>query len=329
MEVPMSKAAHKVKHLTVLIPVFNSEDTIGPLVDSLVENLQPRFDKLEILLINDGSDDRSHERALEALAKFPGVVRYIRLMKNFGEHAAVLCGCHYASGDAVVVMDDDFQNPPSEVILLVEKLEEGYDVVYSCYESIQYSWFRRLGSAFNNRIASWVLKKPKDLYLSSFKAMTASLVEILARYEGPFPYIDGIILRSTRSIGRQPCKHDPRMVGQSTYTLRRLVRLWLNMFTGYSLAPLRIASFVGISTSLLGLFLAIYFFAIRMSGGSIFGMEIHPGWASAIVGLTLLSGLHFLFLGLIGEYVGRLMAIATRSPQFLVRDTFGIEENRS
>jgi len=311
--------------LTVLIPVYNSEETIGDLVDSIVATLQPEFDSLEIVLVNDGSVDNSHACGLQAAERYPEVVKYIRLARNFGEHNAVMCGLNYIDGDCVAIIDDDFQNPPTEIINLTKKLNEGYDVVYSYYDEKHHSPFRNFGSTVNDWFATRMLKKPKGLYLSSFKVMTARLVRTVIQYQGPYPYIDGIILRSTQKIGQQLCRHEDRRAGRSNYTIRKLISLWLNMFTGYSIMPLRIASIVGLVMSLSSDFLMVFFIVSRFVGGIFFRHDIPSGWASLIIAVTFFGRLQLCILGLIGEYLGRLVLTVNRQPQFVVSDSYGLE----
>jgi undecaprenyl-phosphate 4-deoxy-4-formamido-L-arabinose transferase len=315
----------KIDRLSVLIPVYNSQQTIGPLTDQLIRELQPRFKALELVLVNDGSADRSHQEIMAARARHPGMIKYLLLAKNFGEHNAVLCALNHCRGDAAVILDDDFQNPPSEIIPLIETLEEGYDVVYSYYSEKHHSRVRNLGSRFNDFFASWLLKKPKGLYLSSFKAMSRFLIDTAVAYKGPFPYLDGIILRSTARIGRCLCRHENRKGGESNYTFSRLVRLWMNMFTGYSIVPLRIASLAGIAMSLFSFLLAFYFILTRFTGPLIIKQQIPPGWASTIVCLTFFAGLQLCVLGIIGEYLGRLFLTVNQSPQYVIRESHGLD----
>ncbi len=253
----------------MLIPVYNSEHTVGHLIDEVVAILGGRYAELEIVLVNDGSVDGSHEVLCEAARRHPRIVKYVRLARNFGEHNAVMCGLHQVTGDCVAIIDDDFQNPPDQIARLVDKLEEGYDVVYSYYAEKQHSRFRNLGSAFNDWVATRLLRKPAGLYLSSFKVLNRFLIDTVKQYDGPYPYLDGLVLRSTSSIGQQLCEHSERQVGQSNYTLSRLFRLWLNMFTGFSILPLRIASILGLVMSTVGFGLAILFM-ISWSVGGIF-----------------------------------------------------------
>lgn len=318
-------APQAIRTLSVVIPVYNSQDTLAPLVDKVVAELTPHFERLEIVLVNDGSRDASHPQALAAFRAHPQVVKYIRLARNFGEHNAVMCGLHYASGDAVAIIDDDFQNPPTEIVKLVDTLREGYDVVYSRYEAKQHHWLRNLGSRFNDRVATWVLNKPRGLYLSSFKAMNRFLARTIIEYRGPYPYIDGLVLRSTHLIGSVECRHDARAVGRSSYTFARLLRLWLNMFTSFSVVPLRVSAMLGLVMSLVGLLLAVFFVITWTYGGIFLHHEIPPGWGSTIVVLTLFSGIQLCVLGMIGEYVGRLFLTGNRQPQYVEREAYGVE----
>lgn len=321
-----SGAGRPRPRLSVLIPAYNSEETLGELVDEVVAELRPQVTELEIVIVNDGSGDGTDRCAREAQQRHRGIVKYVQLARNFGEHNAVMCGLHHVTGDCVAIIDDDFQNPPSEIMRLVDRLAEGHDVVYSYYERKRHGWFRNLGSTFNDLAARLVMAKPPGLYLSSFKAMNSFLVKTVIAYRGPYPYLDGLILRSTSSIGRQLCAHAERRAGRSNYSLRRLVRLWLNMFTSSSVVPLRLAAYLGFATSLLGFLLAIYFVVSWQVGGILTERPIPPGWASLIVTVTLFSGLQLCVLGMIGEYLGRLFLTQNRAPQFVVRRTVGFAD---
>jgi undecaprenyl-phosphate 4-deoxy-4-formamido-L-arabinose transferase len=301
--------------VSIVIPVYRGERTVGRLVHKLVEALGRVYD-LEIVLVDDGSPDGS-ARVCRGLADECSQVRFVGLSKNYGEHNAVMAGLNHAGGDCVVIMDDDFQNPPEEVGRLVEELRRGYDVVFTYYEKKRHSRLRNLGSRFNNFVASLLLNKPRDLYLSSFKALSRFAVDELVKYTGPYPYIDGLLLRFTRNYSRVLVRHDPRAEGRSGYTLGKLVGLWLNMFTSFSVLPLRLASCAGFFFAFLGLV-----------GAGCFAVEKlrHPdlpvGWASLIVSLFVVSGVQLFALGMIGEYLGRLFLKETGQPQFVVRERY-------
>jgi undecaprenyl-phosphate 4-deoxy-4-formamido-L-arabinose transferase len=305
--------------VSVVVPVFNSEGTLAALVERLHRALASRY-QLEIVLVNDGSADRSGEVCRE-LAGRHAFVRFVGLSRNFGEHNAVMAGLCHASGDCAVIIDDDLQNPPEEVAALVDKLSEGYDVVFSRYESKQHSLLRNFGSHVNNAAATVLLRKDWDLYLSSFKAISRFVIDEITRYQGPYPYVDGLILRVTRNIATQPVRHEPRAQGRSNYTTARLLQLWLNMFTNFSILPLRVASLAGLVFSLSGLLLAVFFVVERLARP-----DMPAGWASIAVIVLVVSGIQLFALGMIGEYLGRLYLKDNGSPMFVVRETANCQE---
>ena len=308
---------------SVVIPVYHSEDTLRGVVDRTVEVVGPGVESLEIVLVNDGSTDGSDRVARECVAAYPDVVRYVRLGRNFGEHNAVMCGLSRATGACTAIIDDDFQNPPEEILRLAAKVHEGWDVVYSRYENKQHHWFRNLGSRLNDWFATRVLRKPKGLYLSSFKALSAPLVQSVVEYRGPYPYVDALVLRSTDSIATVLCRHSAREAGRSNYTLRKLVALWLNMFTGYSVAPLRLATMLGGAFAVLALLMTAFFVVARIAGKGFLHVDLPPGWASLIVSVTFFAGVQLCVLGLIGEYLGRLFVTVNGAPQYVVREEVG------
>lgn len=311
------------KNLSIVIPVYNSEETIAKLVDQLYEELGSHFKSIEVVMVNDFSADDSEKECLKACDAHPDKpVKYFKMSRNFGEHNAVMCGLNQTTGDCVAIIDDDFQNPPSEIIKLVKELEQGHDVVFSYYECKKHNLFRNLGSKFNDLVASMMLKKPRGLYLSSFKVLNRFLVDTITEYSGPYPYVDGLILRSTRSIGQRLCRHEERCVGKSNYTLTKLLRLWLNMFTGYSVLPLRISAIMGIAISAFAVLLTLFFFISKITGGLLFVQDIPAGWASLIITVTFFSGINLLLIGMVGEYLGRVFLTINRQPQFIIRKSY-------
>ena len=224
-------------HLSVVIPVYNSETTLGPLVSRLHDCLTGIL--FEVVLVNDGSADQS-ESVCRELARQYEKVQFISLRRNFGEFNAVLCGLNHAQGQFVVIIDDDFQNPPETILTLLATAETGqYDVVYSRYAEKKHSWIRNFGSQLVNTLTTYSLGKPPDLYLSSFKVIRREVVDEIIRYRGPYPYIDGLIFRVTRNVGSVLVPHHARAEGRSNYTPRKLIGLFLNVFIGYSLWPIR------------------------------------------------------------------------------------------
>lgn|SRR3989338_383143 len=305
--------------ISIIIPIYNGEKTIETLVDDLLKRLA--YDKIEVILVNDGSADNSHNVCISIFKKYSNIVKYIVLTKNFGEHNAVLAGLNYATGDYAVIIDDDFQNPPDEIDKLINgSVQHKYDVVYSYYTKKQHPWFRNLGSWFNNLVASWLLNKPRGLYLSSFKCLNRFIIQEIIKYKGPFPYIDGLVLRSTRNIGKVLVRHDKRREGKSSYTFKKLLRLWFNMFVNFSISPLRISMILGFFLFIIGVILSIYSIIDK-----ILNPGIPMGVTSIFVAILLFSGIQMLMLGLLGEYLGKLLLADNQTPQFVVRTVFSGE----
>ena len=299
--------------ITIVIPVYKGARTIENLCAQLIGELKD-YD-LEIVLVNDGSPDNSDAVCAGLSRKHKGILKYICLAKNFGEHNAVMAGLNHATGGYAVIIDDDFQNPPEEIRKVVAHAVAGaYDVVYTYYDKKYHSPFRNLGSKFNDIVANYLLDKPRDLYLSSFKCMNKFLVNEVIKYKGPFPYIDGLILRSTRNIGKVLVRHSKRAEGRSGYTARKLIRLWLNMFVNFSVYPLRISTFFGFLFSIFGAAASVYLVIDKI---------IHPavpvGVTSILVAVLVLSGLQLIMLGLIGEYLGKQFLMNNQTPQFVIR----------
>lgn len=298
--------------VSVIIPVYNSERTIGPLVEHLATCLAEV--SYEVVLVNDGSADRS-EQVCNALADRYPVVRAISLRRNFGEFNAVLCGLTHARGHYAVLIDDDFQNPPEAILtLLNEARRGGYDVVYSRYARKQHHWFRNVGSSLVNRLTTLSLGKPSGLYLSSFKLIGRGVIDEIVRYPGPYPYIDGLIFRVTRNVGSVEVPHQPRADGQSGYTTRKLISLFVNVFVGYSLWPIRFFTMLGVALTGLSLLAGL-----ALALGYLGGAWTVPGWVIVVWCLALGLGLQFAFLGVLGEYLGKLFMSQSGLPAFVVK----------
>lgn len=299
--------------LSIVIPVYNGASSIADLVHAL-ENLSIAGGH-EIVLVNDGSGDDSLAVCHALFDKARVAMTVVSLARNYGEHNAVMAGLRYASGAHIITMDDDLQNPPEEVQrLLTFAQRNGKEVVYTYYHDKRHAVWRNLASRFANRVADFVLDKPRGLYLSSFRCMTAFVAREIVRYEGPFPYVDGLILQVTHDIDRLLVGHLPRATGSSNYTVRRLLRLWMNMFVNFSVMPLRISTVTGFALSALG---AI---GVAMALGEALFSSPPPGWASLMAAVLLLSGVQLLILGIIGEYVGRLYLGSNRRPQSVVKE---------
>ena len=296
--------------ISICIPVYNSEYSITKLVCCLLEELNEY--ELEIILVNDGSKDDS-EKLCERLAYSNSNIKFISLRRNFGEHNAVICALNFVTGDYTVIIDDDFQHNPSDIKKLLAVAQD-FDVVYSKYTTKRHHWFRNLGSRFHDIVATKIMDKPKGLYLSSFKVISLQIVKEIIKYKGPFPYIDGLILRVTNSIGIVEVTHNHREIGKSNYTFAKLISLWLNMFINFSIKPIRIFTSIGIFLAVIGTALSVFFLVEKI---------IHPstplGWTSTIISILLFSGIQLIFLGVIGEYLGKQYLDQNGTPQWVIK----------
>ena len=298
--------------LSIVVPLYNSAETLPRLLAEL--SALEIAGGHEIILVNDGSRDATEAVAHRTLPTVTVPVTFLSLSRNFGEHNAVLAGLRASTGDFVITMDDDLQNPPSEVqkLLLVAQREKR-DIVYSVYESKQHPGWRNLGSWFTNFIANWAIDKPKGLYLSSFRCLSRFLVDEVAKSSNPRPYIDGLIFQVTQNVGIVSVRHEARAGGTSGYTLRGLLRLWTSMLVNASVMPLRIATLMGIALSLVGFF---SFIAVLINH---FFHREPLGWGSLMAALLIFSGAQLLLLGVVGEYVGRTYLRVSDKPQSVVR----------
>ena len=299
--------------LSIVVPVYRGATTVGTLVEAL-SALRPEGG-IEIVLVNDGSPDNSAEVCRELVRQARVPITYVEHARNFGEHNAVMTGLRHVRGDYVITMDDDLQNPPEELIRIYDHARlGGWDVVYTRYAEKQHAPWRNLGSRFANQVADWLMDKPKGLYLSSFRCMSALVVRAVTRYRGPYPYVDGLVMQVTQRITSIEVRHLPRFEGRSNYTLRRLIRLWLNLATSFSLAPLRLAMIAGALLAMFGLF-----GAVATIFEALFTRDTPSGWASTMTVILLLSGVQAMILGVLGEYVGRTFLSANGKPQGTVR----------
>ena len=303
--------------VSFVIPCYRSEHTVAAVAAEIRATMAalPRY-TWEIVLVNDCSPDGTF-RVIRALAEKDAHITAVDLAKNFGQHAALMCGMRHTDGDVVVCLDDDGQTPADEVGKLLEKLDEGYDVVYASYEVKQESGFRRFGSEVNRRMTEIMLSKPRELELTSYFAARRFIIDEMLRYEHCYPYVMGLVLRSTKRICNVPVRHRARESGSSGYTLSKLMGLWMNGFTSFSVKPLRIAAYAGAFTALLGFVYAlvavIRYFTVHMAP---------QGWTTTTVLLLIVGGLNLLMLGLVGEYVGRVFMCVNATPQYVEREVY-------
>ena len=303
-----------MEKLSFVIPCYGSETTIEIVVNEICETLKqrPEYD-YEIILVNDCSPDRVWPR-IRALALADSHITGIDLAKNFGQHAALMAGYRHCTGDLIISLDDDGQTPACELFTLVDKMKEGWDVVYASYAHKMHSGFRNFGTWMNERMTESLIGKPKGLRVTSYFIMRRFIADEILRYENAYPYIEGLIFRATRNIANVPVTHHERMVGESGYTFSKLLALWFNGFTAFSVKPLRIATFCGSACACIGFLYGIYVVIRKLVDSS-----IEMGWSSIIASIFFLGGLILIMLGMIGEYIGRIYISINNAPQYTIR----------
>lgn len=312
------------KKVSFVIPCYNSSKTIGKVVAEIKDTMEKLNQyQYEIILVNDCSPDNTFE-VIEALCKENKNICGVNLAKNFGQHGALMAGFHQVTGDILVCLDDDGQTPADEVGKLLEKIETGDDVVYASYAHKKHSLFRNFGSWVNEKMAQFLLGKPKDLYVSSYFAARRFVVNEMLKYENAYPYVIGLVLRTTKKISNVPVNHREREVGQSGYTLGKLLALWFNGFTAFSTKPLRIATIGGSIFAILGFLYGIYTIIKKFVNPA-----VPMGFSSMMSAIMFIGGVMMLMLGLIGEYIGRMYICMNNAPQFVVRDLIAVSGDES
>ena len=310
-----------MKKISFVIPCYRSALTIGKVVEEVEKSMAELSNRYsyEMILVNDYPEDETFE-VIKKLAEEKEYITGINLARNFGQHAALMAGFQYCSGDITVCLDDDGQTPADEVWKLLDKLEEGYDAVYAKYSHKQHSAFRNFGSRVNELMARFMLGKPKELYVSSYFAAKKFVIKEMIKYRNPYPYVIGLVLRTTKSIANVEVHHREREIGTSGYTLGKLFGLWFNGFTAFSIKPLRIATACGALCALAGFLYGIYTIVKK------FINPIAPmGWSSTMAAIMFIGGMMMLMLGMVGEYIGRIYISLNDAPQYVIRETTGKE----
>jgi len=301
--------------ISFVIPCYRSEHTLPGVVAELerVMAQRPSYE-YEIILTDDGSPDGVWP-VIEGLAAADARIKAIRFTRNFGQHAALLAGLSAVSGDAAFCLDDDGQAPVDELFKLVDELDKGYDVVFGAYPEIKQNGFRRFGSWMNKKMAESLLDWPDNVQATSFFLCRRLIVDEILKYDKPYPYLDGLIIRATKNIGSVEVHQRERASGTSGYTLGKLLKLWLNGFTAFSVKPLRAASLCGALFALVGFLWTIVIVITRLVDASVV-----EGWTTIVAVLLIVGGLLMLMLGLIGEYIGRIYICINNSPQYVIRE---------
>lgn len=310
-----------MKKVSFVVPCYRSEHTLPKVVAEIEEKMKDLDGyEYDIFLINDCSPDDTMG-TIRKLCEEHSEIRGIGFAKNFGQHSALMAGLRYADGDYVVCLDDDGQTPADEVDKLLDKLEEGYDAVYARYEHKKHSAFRNMGSRVNDLMARTMLGKPAELYISSYFAVKRFVVDDMVRYENSYPYVIGLVLRATRNIANVTVSHREREEGSSGYTFGKLLGLWLNGFTAFSVKPLRLATALGAFSAVLGFLYGVYTIVKRLVRP-----DVPLGFSSTMAALVFFGGMIMLMLGLIGEYIGRIYISLNNSPQYVIREKVNFDE---
>ncbi len=309
--------------LSVVIPCYRSEQTIRGVVEELITTMHTRSEMdYEIILVNDSSPDGVWG-VIKTLCEENPHIKGICLAKNFGQHSALMAGYRLCTGDYVISMDDDGQSAGNELYRLVDVLETGYDVVYADYPVKKENTFRLLGSDLNSKMNEIMIDKPKGIVPNSYFIARKFIIDEMLRYENAYPYVDGLIFRATKNIGKVEITHRSRESGRTGYTLKKLISLWLNGFTSFSVKPLRMATVCGGLCAVLGMIYGVVIVIQRF-----FDHSPIVGWSSMMAVLLFVGGMIMIMLGLIGEYIGRIYICMNNSPQYVIREILGDTDRR-
>jgi undecaprenyl-phosphate 4-deoxy-4-formamido-L-arabinose transferase len=308
---------------SIVVPVFDAEDTLEGLITRLSEVLPTIFQEYEVILVNDGSRDSSW-RVISELAVEYAWIRGINLMRNYGQHSALLCGLRAAAFDVIITMDDDLQHPPDQIHKLIDKLDEGYDVVYGYPMHEQHGLWRNLASQLTKLALQNSMGAQTARHISAFRALRTVLRQSFSSYQSTYVNIDVLLTWGTERFAAIPVKHDPRLAGVSHYTVRKLILHAINMVTGFSILPLQIASWMGFAFAFFGGLVLLYVLGrYLIQGGSV------PGFPFLASTIAIFSGVQLFALGIIGEYLARMHFRLMDRPQYVVREKSALEEARN
>lgn len=306
--------------ISIVIPCYYSEKTIAKVVGMVTEEFEKNDGyECEFVLVNDGSTDGTFDEIRKLSKEYDNVVG-VNLMRNFGQHNALMAALQYTKGDYVLGMDDDMQTHPSQIFKLVHKIEEGYDLVYGIYPHVTNGPIKNLTSKINRRTSRVMLSRPKDVESSNFWIITKGVRDEVIKFDTFNPYVDAIFYRVTNNIGMVDVEHFKREYGHSGYTFRKLLKLWM-AYWNFSVVPLRMSFFFGTFSFLAGILFAIYIIINK-----IISPDLPVGWSSTICIMAVLFGAVLMMLGVVGEYLGKIILILNKTPQFVVRETVGLDE---
>jgi len=304
--------------ISYVIPCYRSEHTLPSVVEEIRRTMadRPEFD-WEVVMTCDHSPDRVYEVIKKMCFEDSTHLKGQLLARNFGENSAVMAGLNQVTGDVIITPDDDGQSPIEATFEMVDKIIEGdYDVIYGAYPDKKHSVFRNIGTKINQLMIGWLIGKPKDVQITSFFAARRFVIDQVIRYEGAFPYVWGLVLRVTQNITNVTVNHRERAEGKSGYTLAKLLGLWMNGFTAFSVKPLRLASLIGAMFAFTGFAYGLWTVIEKL----FVNPNVPIGYSSMMSIFLLVSGIVLIMLGLIGEYVGRIYICNNKAPQYVVRE---------
>lgn len=314
----MDKMIFKREKISFVIPCYNSTNTIGSVVDEIKDVMLGEMQSYdyEIVLVNDGSPDgTTYDAILEIVAR-EKYIKGVNLARNFGQPSAVMAALNQVTGDYMVCGDDDGQTPFNELPKLFKKIEEGYDLVEARYAIREKrSLFRKIGTAINEGMATWLIAKPKGLELTTYWVVKRFVVDQMISYPNSYPYLGGLMLRATQNACNVDVTHRERLSGNSGYNLKKMLELWLNGFTSFSVKPLRLMSVIGIMVAIIGFIYGLFIVIQKLIDPSVL-----VGYSSIMAVNLCMYGIMFFFMGLMGEYIGRIYISLNRAPQYVIKD---------
>lgn len=309
------------KKLSFIIPCYGSEKTVGIVIEEIdkVVSQNSRYD-YEVVAVNDHSPDNVWQ-VLKNIAQNNPKVKLINLAKNMNRPGALMAGMSKTTGDYIILMDDDGQCPMESLWKLIEPLENGHDVSIARYPTYKQSKFKSFGTIINRKMTEIVMEKPKDLSFTNFSALKRYIVEEITKYKNPYPYLTGLLLRTTSDIVNVEMEERERITGSTNFTFKKMLNLWINGFTAFSIKPLRISTIVGIITAALGFIYGIYIIIHKL----VVHTTVLQGYSSLMAVMLFIGGIIMMMLGMIGEYIGRIYISINNSPQYVIKETINIK----
>jgi len=312
-----------MKKISFVIPCYGSEKTIEKVIDEIIEVVgQRKSYNYEIVCVNDHSKDHVLD-VLRKIASKNKNVKVIDFAKNMNRPSAVMAGLKYSDGDYRIILDDDGQCPMQNLWRLIEPLEKGSDVSMAKYPERKQGLFKNFGTAMNKAMTRFFLERPKDLEFTNFMALKSFIAEEIIKYDNPYPYLTGLLLRSTQNFANVEMEERERMSGSTTFSFKKMLDLWLNGVTAFSIKPLRISTFVGVICAIVG-----FIYGLVLIIEKLIGMDITVGYSSIVAILLFIGGVIMIMLGIIGEYIGRIYISINNSPQYIIKEKINFDEKR-